>query len=89
MASKEHKIVRRAQALNELSRLSSLLAERFSIEPVDAQPTGRDSELAEIQRIENINGLLSSILQVSEAKSVLEPEKKTLTPKPVKYGAKP
>jgi hypothetical protein len=89
MASKEHKIVRRAQALNELSRLSSLLAERFNIEPVDAQPTGRDSELAEIQRIENINGLLSSILQVSEAKSVLEPEKKMLTPKPVKYGAKP
>jgi hypothetical protein len=65
MASKEHKIVRRAQALTELSRLSGLLAEHLSVEVPDMQVTNRDSELAEIQRIENVNALLSHVLQAS------------------------
>jgi hypothetical protein len=78
MASKEHKVVRRAQALAELGRLSGLLAERLSIQVPDTRITGRDSELAEIQRIEGINGLLNQVLQANEVER---------TRKPVKHGA--
>ena len=72
MASKEHKIVRRAQAMSELSRLSSLLAEHLNVEVPDVQVTNRDNELAEIQRIENINGLLTAILQASDVETAGE-----------------
>lgn len=68
MASKEHKIIRRATVLSELSRLSGLLADHLGIEVPDVQVTNRDSELAEIQRIENVNTLLSRVLQVSDVK---------------------
>lgn len=68
MASKEHKIIRRASALNELSRLSNLLAEHLDIEVPDVHVTNKDSELAEIQRIENVNALLSQVLKVSDVK---------------------
>jgi hypothetical protein len=83
MASKEHKIVRRAQALAELSRLSGLLAERLSVEAPTAQVNSRDGELAEIQRIEGINGLLNQVLQANEA----QPSERMATKKPVKHGA--
>lgn len=69
MASKEHKIIRRAQVMAELSRLSGLLAEHLNIEMPDVQVTNRDSELAEIQRIENINGLLTKVLKASNVET--------------------
>jgi C4-type Zn-finger protein len=72
MASRDHKIVRRAQAMSELSRLSGLLAEHLDIELPDVEVTNRDGELAEIQRIENINGLLTRVLQASDVET--EPE---------------
>lgn len=83
MASKEHKIVRRAQALAELGQLSCLLAERFNVPCPNVRATNRDGELAEIQRIESINGLLNQVLQVNEA----QPSERTATKKPVKHGA--
>lgn len=69
MASKEHKIIRRASALSELSRLSGLLAEHLDIEVPDVQVTHKDGELAEIQRIENINALLTQVLKASDVES--------------------
>ena len=72
MASKDAKIIRRAQALNELSRLSGLLAEHLEIDVPDVQVTHKDAELAEIQRLENINGLLTQILQASDVESAPE-----------------
>ena len=75
MASRDHKIVRRAQVLSELSRLSALLAEHLNIEVPDVQITNRDNELAEIQRIENINALLDKVLQASD----VETEAQSLT----------
>jgi nitrate reductase NapAB chaperone NapD len=66
MASKEHKIIRRAQAMTELSRLSGLLAEHLNIEAPVIEAGNRDAELAEIQRIENINGMLAQILEASK-----------------------
>lgn len=66
MASKEHKIVRKAQALSELARLSGLLADHLDIQVPDVQITNRDSELAEIQRIESVNTLLAQVLQASD-----------------------
>lgn len=86
MASKEHKIVRRAQVLAELSRLSGLIAERYNLEVSDARITNRDNELAEIQRLENVNGLLSSLLQADQSACLVEAEK-AATKKPVKHGA--
>lgn len=82
MASKEHKVVRRAQALSQLSMLSQLLAEHLNVQVPDVQVTNRDAELAEIQRIENINSLLEKLLQAEQT----EPEK-VATKKPVKHGA--
>ena len=67
MASKGNKIVRRAQALSDLSRLSALLAGKFSLELPDAPVTSKDKELAEIQRIETINQMLEHVLQVDDA----------------------
>ena len=67
MASKEHKIVRRAEAMSQLGFLSKLLAERFNLEAVDVNVTNRDPELAEIQRIENLNALLREILEAGES----------------------
>jgi hypothetical protein len=78
MASKEHKIVRRAQALAELGRLSCLLAERFNVLRPNVRVVNRDGELAEIQRVERINGLLNQVLRVNEVER---------TRKPVKHGA--
>ncbi len=82
MASREHKIVRRAEAMTQLGFLSSLLAEHLKVSLPDVAATHRDPELAEIQRIENINALLEKAV---EAVSV-ETEKKPIT-KPVKHGA--
>jgi patatin-like phospholipase/acyl hydrolase len=81
MASKEHKIVRRAQAMSELARLSGLLAERLNVEVPNINTTNRDTELAEIQRIENINRLLTQVLSGSEGEE--KPVKKS-----VKHGAR-
>jgi hypothetical protein len=81
MASKDHKIVRRAEALNELSRLSGLLAGRLNVASPDVQSFNRDSELAEIQRIEGINGLLSKLLEASQ-----QDADKAAAKKPVKHG---
>lgn len=81
MASKEHKIVRRAQALAELARLSNLLAERFSIEMTNTQLNNKDSELAEIQRLESINAMLDQVLHASPSEA--EKPKRS-----VKHGAK-
>jgi hypothetical protein len=67
MASKEHKIIRRAQALADLAKLSDLLAERFNVTAPETQVTSRDSELTEIQRIESINELLTKILEAGTA----------------------
>lgn len=80
MASKDHKIVRRAQAMAELSRLSGLLAEQLSIEVPIIEAANRDTELAEIHRIENINGLLAKLIEASES------EPKSATKKAVKHG---
>lgn len=81
MASREHKIVRRADAMNQLGLLSTLLAERFNIEPVNTQVTNKDPELAEIQRIENINGLLAQLVEAgkTEPEPVKKPVKKHAT----------
>lgn len=84
MASKENKIVRRAQAMSELTRLSDLLAQQLKVEMPDVQATNRDNELAEIQRIENINKLLSRVLEPKT-----EPDEKAAkspASKPVKHG---
>lgn len=86
MASRDHKIVRRAEAMGELSRLSGLLAERLNIEAPDTQATNRDSELAEIQRIENINKLLARLLEVSKAESESEPESEPVKKPAKKHG---
>jgi hypothetical protein len=75
MASKEHKIVRKAQALSELARLSGQLAERLGVEVTEAQVNNRDSQLAEIQRIESINDLLSKVLE-TEVQAAEPPAKK-------------
>jgi hypothetical protein len=84
MASKEHKIVRRAQALAELSRLSGLLAGRFNVECPNMRTANHDGELAEIQRIEGINGLLNQVLQSTTQSEMAD---KAVTKKPVKHGA--
>lgn len=83
MAGRDHKIVRRAQALTELGRLSESLAERFNIQPPHTQVTNKDPELAEIQRIEGINELLNRVLEAPQPIAV-EAEK---VRKPVKHGA--
>lgn len=62
MASRDHKIVRRAQALAELNRLSRALAERFNVELPDTRIANKETELAEIQRLESINGMLGQLL---------------------------
>jgi hypothetical protein len=76
MASKEHKIVRKAQALSELGRLSDQLAERLGIEVTKAQINNKDSQLAEIQRIESINDLLTKALETTEVQAAEPPAKK-------------
>lgn len=76
MASKEHKIVRKAQAMSELSRLSGLLAKHLGIEVPDVQARNRDSELEEIQRIEGINGLLTQVLETGKPAEVKKPASK-------------
>lgn len=83
MASRDHKIVRRAQALTELGRLSESLAERFNIQSPHTQVTNKDLELAEIQRLEGINELLSRVLETDP----VEPEKPEKSKKSVKHGA--
>jgi hypothetical protein len=73
VASKENKIIRRAQALNELSRLSQLLADNLKVEVPDVRVTNRDADLGEIQRIESINELLAKVLESSGVKATVEP----------------
>jgi hypothetical protein len=63
MASKAAKVVRKATALSRLDQLSELLAKKLSVEVPDVQVTNRDPELAEIQRIEGINELMSRMLK--------------------------
>ena len=65
MATQEAKAVRRAIALNELDRLSGLLAEAFKIELPNLRPTHRDADLQRIQRIEAINELLVKVLEAN------------------------
>ena len=76
MASAEKKAKRKAEALNELSRLSGLLAEHLNVEVPDVRVTNRDPELAQIQQVEAINGLLLSFLSAGgvEAKPVATEE---------------
>ena len=62
MATHEKKVARRAEALKELQRLSSLLAEKFEIEVPNVLPTDRDPEMAQIVQVEAINDLLNRIL---------------------------
>lgn len=87
MASKEHKIVRKAQALSELARLSGQLAEQLNIELPDTQVTNRDAELAEIQRIENTNALLTAVLEAGNATQVADDSIKKPAVKSTKHGA--
>lgn len=76
MASREHKIVRRAEAMARLGFLSKLLAEHLKVEVIDIATTNRDNELAEIQRIENINGLLTQLLEAVNTTQVDDSAKK-------------
>jgi hypothetical protein len=62
MASSEAKVKRRALALNELQRLSDLLADNLEIEMPDLRAKHRDPQLEEIQRIEAVNQLLTGVL---------------------------
>jgi hypothetical protein len=55
-----------------------LLAGRFNVECPNMRTANHDGELAEIQRIEGINGLLNQVLQANEVER---------TRKPVKHGA--
>lgn len=74
MATQEAKAVRRAIALNELDRLSGLLAEAFKIEIPNLRPTHRDPDLQRIQRIEAINGLLVTVLESQGVEVAEAPE---------------
>jgi hypothetical protein len=74
MASHEVKIVRRALALDELNRLSQLLADNLGFEMPDVRITHRDPQLKEIQRIEAINELLKRVLETSGVETEPEPE---------------
>lgn len=75
MASREHKIVRRAEAMAQLGMLSKLLAEHLKVEAPEVVATNRDPELAEIQRIEGINGLLTQLLEaVNTTKPAVKPK---------------
>lgn len=82
MASKDHKIVRRAQAMTEMARLSGLLAEKLGIEAPVINAANRDAELAEIQRIEGINGLLNKVLEAENPDAPVKPAAKS-----TKHGA--
>lgn len=87
MASKEHKIVRRAEAMSQLGFLSQLLAEQFNLQPVSVETTNRDSELAEIQRIESINELLRQLVGSSSVKDDNLENNAESVEKPVKKHA--
>ena len=63
MATVEKKAQRRQVALNELKRLSELIAEQLNVEVPDVSlRSNNDPELAQITQIEAINALLSNIL---------------------------
>lgn len=63
MASNAAKAKRRAEALDELKRLSALLAQHLEITaPEMAVNNHVDPELGQIQRIENVNTLLRAVL---------------------------
>jgi len=89
MASKDHKIVRRAKAMTELGRLSGILAEHLNVEPLDINVANRDAELAEIQRIENINGLLGLLAEVLQNTKTANAEvtERSASKKTLKHGA--
>jgi hypothetical protein len=76
MASKEAKARRRAEALNELDRLSALVADKMGVDVPNLRPTNRDPELAQIERVEAVNGLLSGVLTASGVE-VAEPTEDT------------
>jgi ABC-type xylose transport system substrate-binding protein len=92
MASREHKIVQRAEAMSQLGFLSQLLAEQLNIQIPDVQVTNRDAELAEIQRIENINQLLTQVLEahkpIESDKAELATETEKKPTKSMKHGTK-
>jgi pyruvate/oxaloacetate carboxyltransferase len=89
MASKEHKIVRKAKALAELSRLSGLLAEQLKIELPGGLVTNKDAQLAEIQRLEQINELLTKVIEAGKAELVTDADDTAKKPvRSLKHGAK-
>lgn len=66
MASHASKAKRRAVALDDLQRLSSLIAEHLEIDPPSMLPGNPvDPELAQIQQVESINELLKAVLDKS------------------------
>ena len=75
MASHEVKVKRRALALDELHRLSNLLADRLEIEVPNIRAAHRDPELQNIQRIEAVNELLAKVLESHGLESERKPEK--------------
>jgi len=63
MASHAAKAKRRADALDNLSRLSALIAKHFEIPAPSVLPTNHvDPELAQILQVESINELLKTVL---------------------------
>lgn len=74
MASHEVKVRRRALALDELSRLSDLLADRLEIEVPNVRAQHRDPELQNIERIEAVNELLTKVLESHGVASEVEQE---------------
>lgn len=78
MASLAAKAGRKAKALNELDRLSTLIAKKYKIEVPELRPTSRDPELARILRVEAINDLLGKVLgeepEAEESAATKEPE---------------
>jgi hypothetical protein len=90
VASKESKIIRKAQALSELTRLSTLLAEQLNIDVPETQVTSKDAELAEIQRLESVNALLVNALEatkpIAETGETSDEPKKSV--RSLKHGAK-
>jgi hypothetical protein len=64
MATQAAKAERRAVGLNELKRLTVLIAEHLNVDVPDVLGVNnRDPELAQIQQIELINDLLTKVLE--------------------------
>lgn len=64
MASHAAKAKRRAEALDNLQRLSSLIAKHFEMPQPSVLPVNHvDPELGQIQQVESINALLRDVLE--------------------------